>query len=211
MNTIGCTSCHVQNLTINRDRRVADVETVYDPARGIFNDLFATATTLFHIVPDGNQFPLILPNEGSFVVRNFFGDLKRHDLGAFHHERDYDGDIHRAVGPEGQDTGGFVTEALWGVGTTAPYAHDGRSINLNEVILRHGGEALTARNNYAARTADEKMKIQEFLQTLVLFPPDDTASNLNPGNPNTTNPQPPSEHGSIDLSTLFQIPAEGAE
>jgi len=211
MNTIGCTGCHMQNLTINRDRRVADLETVYDPARGIFNDLFATATTLFRVVPDGNQFPQILPNENSFVVQNFFGDFKRHDMGTFFHERDYDGDILRAVAGGGEDTGGFVTEPLWGVGTSAPYGHDGRSINLNEVILRHGGEALTARNNYAARTADEKSKIQEFLQTLVLFPPDDTASSLRPGNPNTTNPQPPAEHGNIDLSVLFQIPAEGAE
>lgn len=211
MNTIGCTSCHVQQLTINRDRRVADVETVFDPPRGIFNDLFATATTLFNIVPDGNPFPLLLPKEGPFTVRNFFSDLKRHDLGPNFHERDYDGDIHRSVGPQGEDLGGFVTEPLWGVGTTAPYGHDGRSINLDQVILRHGGEAQTARNNYAARTEDDRRKVQEFLQTLVLFPPDDTASNLNPGNPNTTNPQPPSEHGSIDLSTLFQIPAEGQE
>jgi hypothetical protein len=201
MNTIGCTSCHVQNLTINRDRRVADVETVYDPARGIFNDLFATASTLFHPVADGNPFPQLLPNEGSFVVRNFFSDLKRHDLGAFFHEREYNGTLVTQ----------FVTEPLWGVGTTAPYGHDGRSINLNEVILRHGGEATTARNNYAARSEDDRRKVQEFLQTLVLFGPDDTASNLNPGNPNTTNPQPPTEHGSIDLSQLFQIPAEGPE
>jgi hypothetical protein len=201
MNTIGCTSCHVQNLTINRDRRVADVETVYDPARGIFNDLFATASTLFHPVADGNPFPQLLPNEGSFVVRNFFSDLKRHDLGAFFHEREYNGTLVTQ----------FVTEPLWGVGTTAPYGHDGRSINLDQVIRRHGGEAATARNNYIARSEDDRRKVQEFLQTLVLFGPDDTASNLNPGNPNTTNPQPPTEHGSIDLSQLFQIAAEGPE
>lgn len=201
MNTIGCTSCHVQNLTINRDRRVADLETVYDPARGIFNDLFATATTLFHAVPDGDPFPQLLPNEGSFVVRNFFSDLKRHDLGPFFHEREYDGSLVTQ----------FVTEPLWGVGTTAPYGHDGRSINLNEVILRHGGEAMTARNNYAARTEDDRRKVQEYLQTLVLFPPDDTASTLNPGNPSTTNPQDPAQHGSINLGALFQIAAEGAE
>jgi hypothetical protein len=94
---------------------------------------------------------------------------------------------------------------------TAPYGHDGRSINLNEVILRHGGEALSARNNYAARSEDDRRKVQEFLQTLVLFPPDDTASNLNPGNPNTTNPQLPAEHGNINLGALFQITAEGPE
>jgi len=53
--------------------------------------------------------------------------------------------------------------------------------------------------------------IQAFLQTLVLFPPDDTASNLNPGNPATQDPQTPSEHGSIFLPALFQIPEGGAE
>src|SRR5262249_41190875 len=48
--SIGCASCHIQNLQINKDRRVADVETVYDPVNGIFNGLFATATALFHVV-----------------------------------------------------------------------------------------------------------------------------------------------------------------
>ncbi len=53
--------------------------------------------------------------------------------------------------------------------------------------------------------------IIEFLQTLVLFPPDDTASNLNPGTPDTDDPQNPTQHGSIALSALFQIPSEGGE
>jgi len=44
-----------------------------------------------------------------------------------------------------------------------------------------------------------------------LFPPDDTASNLNPGNPGTSNPQDPAEHGSINLGALFRITSEGAE
>jgi hypothetical protein len=197
MGSIGCTGCHVPTLTINNDRRVADVETVFNPTMGIFNDLFATATTLFQMVNDGSGFPpQLLPEENSFVVANFFSDLKRHDLGPFFHEREYDGTLVTE----------FVTEPLWGVGTTAPYGHDGRSINLDQVIRRHGGEALQSRQAYEALGADSRRMIQEFLQTLVLFPPDDTASNLNPGNPNTNNPQVPAEHGSIDLSQLFQLP-----
>ena len=48
---IGCTSCHVPNLTIDRDRRAADVETVYNPTQGNpLNNMFATATVL--AVPD---------------------------------------------------------------------------------------------------------------------------------------------------------------
>lgn len=197
MTSIGCTGCHVPNLTINQDRRVADVETEFDPVRGIFNNLFATATPLFHSVNDGTGFPpLLLPNKDSFVVENFFSDLKRHDLGPFFHERQYDGSLIKE----------FVTEPLVGVGTTAPYGHDGRSINLDEVIRRHGGEALQSRQAYEALGLDSQLMIQEFLETLVLFPPDDTASNLNPGNPGTNNPQVPAEHGFIDLSQLFVLP-----
>lgn len=196
MTNIGCTGCHVPNLTINNDRRVADVETVFNPTQGIFNDLFATATTLFEMVNDGSGFPpQLLPEENSFVVANFFSDLKRHDLGPFFHEREYDGTLVTE----------FVTEPLWGVGSTAPYGHDGRSINLDQVIRRHGGEALQARQAYVALSADSRRMIREFLETLVLFPPDDTASNLNPGNPNTNNPQDPAEHGSINLGALFQL------
>jgi hypothetical protein len=44
----------------------------------------------------------------------------------------------------------------------------------------------------------------------VLFPPDDTASNLNPGD-KAGDVQDPAGHGSINLGALFQIPEEGAE
>lgn len=54
---IGCASCHVPDLNITRDRRVADVETVYNEQRGIINNLFATATPLFSHVADTSDFP----------------------------------------------------------------------------------------------------------------------------------------------------------
>ena len=44
----------------------------------------------------------------------------------------------------------------------------------------------------------------EFLNTLILFPPDDTASNLNLGKPNG---DPQTEHGKIALGVLFTIPS----
>ena len=201
MREIGCTSCHKPNLVVDSDRRVADVETAYDRQNGIFNDLFATATTLFDIVNDGDVFPLLVPQGNQFIVRNVYTDLKRHDLGPAFHEREYDGTLVTE----------FVTEPLWGVGSTAPYGHDGRSINLDQVILRHGGEAQQAKRAYRRLSRGDQNAILAFLESLVLFPPDDTASNLNPGNPGTQNPQEPSEHGSILLPALFQIPSEGAE
>jgi hypothetical protein len=200
MDEVACTSCHVPDLVIERDRRVADVETVHDPVRGIFNRLFATATTRFVAVADGAAHPLLLPAEERFVVSDIFTDFKRHDLGEAFHEREYDGSFQTA----------FLTEPLWGVGSTAPYGHDGRSINLEEVILRHAGEARASRDAFAQLREDDQRKLVEFLQTLVLFPPDDTASNLNPGRPGL-DPQLPENHGSINLGALFQIPDEGPE
>ncbi|MCG8589301.1 MAG: thiol oxidoreductase-like protein [Proteobacteria bacterium] len=200
LDAIDCTECHRQNLVIDRDRRVADITTTHNPAQGIFNRLFATTTPLFEVFDDGNEFPQLLPQEGSFTVENIFTDFKRHDLGAAFHERNYDGSL----------TTDLMTEPLWGVGSTAPYGHDGRSINLEEVILRHGGEAEASRDAFAALSDDDQRKVQEFLGTLILFPPDDTASDLNPGDPDG-NPQDPANHGNIALSELFQIPSEGRE
>ena len=202
MDEIGCTSCHIPDLVVNEDRRIADVETNYDLVNGgVFNQLYAVAETrLAEPVYDGNLYPQLLPNGEPFAVRNFYSDLKRHDLGPLFHEREWDG----------SRVTEFVTEPLWGVGSTAPYGHDGRSINLDQVIRRHGGEAESSKLAYARLDQNDQRDIIEFLQTLVLFPPDDTASNLNPGN-RAGDPQNPADHGSINLGALFQIEEEGGE
>jgi hypothetical protein len=100
-----------------------------------------------------------------------------------------------------------MTAPLWGVGTTAPYGHDGRSINLSEVILRHGGEAQAERDAFAGLLPAFREAVVAFLNTLILFPPDDTASNLNPGNPSLPG-FPQVGHGSIALTGLFDDPSD---
>ncbi|MGH7129950.1 MAG: di-heme oxidoredictase family protein, partial [Planctomycetaceae bacterium] len=101
---VGCTGCHTPDLEIDRDRRIADVETRFDRHRGIFNRLFATATTLFDVERDGEALPKLVPQGKAFVVENIYADFKRHDLGPAYHERDYDGSYVKE----------FMTEPLWG-------------------------------------------------------------------------------------------------
>jgi hypothetical protein len=198
MSKLGCVQCHIPDLTINHDRRVADVDTTYDPTHGIFNHLFATATEHTEITSDNPSLPpLRLADGGTFVVRDIFTDLRRHDLGPGFWERNFDGTLHKE----------FMTRALWGVASTGPYGHDGRSINMTEVILRHGGEAVSARDKFAALPGEEQQKVLDFLGTLVLFPPQDTASNLNPGN-HAAPGFPQHGHGSVDLSVLFNDPSD---
>lgn len=201
--TVGCATCHVPSMTINADRRVADVETNFSdftPNDGNtatdgnpLNRLFAAASARITVVDDpGAEPPLKNPALQSFVVQNFFADLKRHDLGSNFWERNFDGSILRNI----------MTEPLWGVGTTPSYGHDGRTHGLEEVIVRHGGEATAARNAFVALSRANKNFVLSFLNSLVLFGPDDTASNLAPINTAAAN-FPQNGHGSISLTVLF--------
>jgi di-heme oxidoreductase (putative peroxidase) len=192
---IQCTTCHKQTLVIERDRRVADVETAYAPNRGGYNGMFAEATAFVREVPGSGNPQVKEPAGQPFTVKNIFADFKRHNLGPYYWERNFDGTL----------TKEFMTEPLWGNGGSAPYGHDGRSINLREAILRHGGEAQRERDRFARLSENNQSRVIEFLQTLVLFPPDDTSSNLNPGD--RSDPGfPQTGHGNIALPKLFNAP-----
>ncbi|HEY6334049.1 MAG TPA: di-heme oxidoredictase family protein [Blastocatellia bacterium] len=195
---IGCTECHVPDLQINHDRRVADVNTVYDPVRGIFNSLFCTVTPLVNTTNDGTGLPALKQASlQPFLVQNIFTDFKRHNLGPNFYENNYDGTT----------TEEFLTRPLWGIGSKGNFGHDGRSVTLQEVIMRHGGEAQTARDAFAKLASEKRRDIIDFLRSLVLFPPDDTASTLDEGD-KTTAGFPQFGHGSIKLTVLFNDPTD---
>jgi hypothetical protein len=203
---IGCNECHRPTFTIASDRRVADLETNFSDFNPMmpmtsgnpFNRMFAVATAFVTETDDGTELPTLKRHSNhSFVVRNIFTDFKRHDLGPNFHERNYEGTLSTL----------FITEPLWGVGTTAPYGHDGRSDTLEDVILRHGGQAQASRDAFAALSGTAKSFVIDFLQSLVLFPPDDTASNLQPINPAAAN-FPQNGHGAIALTPLFNDTAD---
>ena len=198
---IGCSSCHIPNLPIDTDRRIVDVDTSFDPVNGgPFNGLFATITSLVAspAAPAARGLPpLQPPARGGFLVRNVFADFTRHDVGPAFYERNFDGSL--------QTT--FMTTPLWGVATTAPYGHDGRSVTVEQAILRHGGDAQFSRDIYAALSRDNQLWVLDFLSTLELYPPEDTASNLQPADPTATN-FPQSGHGAVSLTSLFVNPRD---
>jgi hypothetical protein len=206
MTQFRCTNCHVKDLTIRVDRRVADVETVFNPNQGNpFNRLFATATLRLVEVPNSGTPSIKNPAGQSFVVRNIHSDFKRHNMGRNFAERHYNS---TPAAPNLRTD--FMTEALWGVGDTPPYGHDGRSGNLDDVILRHNslgadGDAIIAAQAFAGTTEQIRIWIRKYLASLILFSPDDTASTLQQQNTNDPN-YPQFGHGSIRLVTLFNNP-----
>jgi len=138
-----------------------------------------------------------VPQGNPFLMKNIFSDFKRHDLGPNFYERNYDATLQKV----------FLTRPLWGVGSSGPYGHDGRSMSLDDVILRHGGESQASRNAYAKLSGPDSDALQKFLNSLILFPPDDTASTLDPGNRSAPS-FPQFGHGSIKLTVLFNDPTD---
>jgi CxxC motif-containing protein (DUF1111 family) len=77
---------------------------------------------------------------------------------------------HRPEGlADGQE---WRTAPLWGIGLTEAvsahtfFLHDGRARNVEEAILWHGGEAQSARDAYAALSADERAALLAFVNSL---------------------------------------------
>jgi hypothetical protein len=97
-----------------------------------------------------------------------YSDFKYHDVGEAFYQVQFDGSVVKQ----------WRTTPLWGVGSTAPYGHDGADLDLDATIRRHGGEALASRTAYAALTPRERRDLIDFLNTLVLYQTDQLPCDL---------------------------------
>lgn len=98
-------------------------------------------------------------HNGGAIVR-LYGDLKRHDMG--------DG-LAENIDETGSGKSVWLTKELWGVGSTAPYLHDGRATTLTEAILDHDGEAKPSRDEAASLSESDFAAMIAFLDNLILF------------------------------------------
>jgi hypothetical protein len=155
----GCASCHQPVMTIddpvfsepsqNANYRDAvfpagqePVARGVDPANPVTFDL--TQDQPDNIIED--EFGDVVFRLGSFeadaegrAVVALYGDLRCHEMG----QR-----LAESIDETGTGRSVWITKELWGVGSTAPYLHDGRATTLTEAILDHGGEAATAKENF---------------------------------------------------------------
>ena len=75
----------------------------------------------------------------------------------------------RTIDETGVGASVWLTKELWGVGSTAPYLHDGRATTLTEAILAHGGEAARSRRAFRRMSPNQQKALIAFLDNLVLF------------------------------------------
>jgi hypothetical protein len=185
----GCDSCHVTRMVINDptfsepsrnpNYRDAVFPAGQDPAsRGVSTKL----PVIFDLTSDqpdnrinvnGKIIRLGALEKDQFghgVVR-LFGDLKRHDMGP---------GLAESIDEVGTGASVFLTRSLWGVGSTAPYMHDGRATTLTEAILEHGGEGETAKTAFLALSPKDQQNLVAYLNNLVLYKQTTTATGSTP-------------------------------
>jgi cytochrome c peroxidase len=194
---VGCADCHVPRLAIDEpifrepSRTPAYRDAVFpagqDPAARGVDPQFPVAFDLTRDQPD-NQIrdsrgrlrfhlgALTRDRRGRAEV-DLYGDLKRHDMGP---------GLAEAIDETGSGPSTFLTENLWGVGSTAPYLHDGRATTLTEAILLHGGESQPSRDAFAALSQPRQAELVAFLGNLVLFKLEEEA----PAEPAPPTPRP---------------------
>jgi hypothetical protein len=170
----GCASCHVPDWRLHPANASATDYTQRYPGDRRFFD--------FQVRPDREGRPqgrvrLLADRQhglwrrrfGGFTIRGLYSDLRYHDLGPECHQLQFDGSTLTR----------FRTTPLWGVGSTAPYGHDGSALTLDEVIRRHGGEAAGSRRAYLRLSQQDRADLRAFLESLVLYGTDTLPADVN--------------------------------
>jgi hypothetical protein len=176
----GCATCHIPSLVVNdviyrepsANPDFRDAGNVFPNGRSYGNAALDIAHPItFDITRDqvensdvttanGQKLGSFVRDAQGHAVVALFGDLRRHDMGP---------GLAEEVDEIGTGKSVFETENLWGVGSSPPYLHDGRGASITEAILEHGGEALTARNNFASASVGARQHLVTYLKNQVLF------------------------------------------
>ncbi|MBK7876043.1 MAG: hypothetical protein IPJ77_09865 [Planctomycetes bacterium] len=164
--TLGCATCHVPELVL--ESPVFTEPNPYNPAGNLrLADVGVEVSVDLTAEGPGPHLPREV--DGSVIVKAYT-DFKRHDMGPVCDNE--------ALVQGGVPTEFFLTRKLWGTANEPPYMHHGRALTLSEAILMHGGEAQTARDDFAALSSDDQNDVVEFLKTLQILPRDATSNEI---------------------------------
>ena len=183
---IGCTSCHRPTLPLTSLKFL-------DPGPFDFAGTRRSEEDDYNAVYDLALYEWIKTLErdaNGDVLVPLYGDLKRHkiadqEVATLGNELLAQRFVERDV---------FMTSELWGIASTDPYGHRGDISTLDEVIVAHGGDARSSRENYIALDEADRQAVLAFLSTLVIEP--EPAS--------TTSPAKDEISASVDVSDFIQ-------
>ena len=170
---IGCATCHVPQLPLEKPGWVFEEPNPYNPAatlrRGEAKTVWLDLTSSF--LPQ----PRLPVGKDGIVWVPAFTDFKLHDI--------TDGPNETGVEPLdmnyntwsvnfAQGNSRFLTKRLWGCASAPGHFHHGLFTTLRAAVEAHAGEALDARQRFDRLPPEERNAVIEFLKTLQVLPPE---------------------------------------
>jgi CxxC motif-containing protein (DUF1111 family) len=125
----------------------------------------AIGCNICHVRDINTAPPGTVINGGEFVVPAALGNKRIHPFSDFllHNVGTGDGIVQNG----GQSTRNKLrTPPLWGMRSRDRLMHDGNTVNRNEAIIRHAGEATGVINNYRALSTTQQNQLITFLNSL---------------------------------------------
>ena len=176
--SIGCTTCHIPALPLDRQGWIYSEPNPYNPASPP-NLLVGQAPMLtVDLSSDELPAPRLKPSHGVVMVPAYT-DLKLHDIttGLAGDPNAESLDMNQPAGSPAFFAGNakFLTRKLWGTANEPPFFHHGQFTTLRQSVKAHDGEAKSARTAFEALSAYEQDAVIEFLKTLQVLPPDTRA------------------------------------
>jgi len=172
--SIGCTSCHIPALPLDRQGWMFSEPNPYNPASPP-NLLVGQAPTLtVDLSSDELPSPRLKPSHGVVMVPAYT-DLKLHDIttGVPGDPNMEALDMNEPAGSKAFFKGNrkFLTRKLWGTANEPPFFHHGQFTTLRQAVKAHDGEAKATRLAFEALSPFEQDALIEFLKTLQVLPP----------------------------------------
>jgi hypothetical protein len=170
---IGCASCHVPRLPLDKNGWMYSEPNPYNPAGNL--RMGETKTLFVDLSSAELPAPRLKPDESGVVWVEAYTDFKLHDItdGSPAEPLDQNQSTWSKKFRDGNRY--FLTKRLWGAANEPPYFHHGLFTTMRRSVLEHSGEALESRKAFESLEPHQQDCLIEFLKSLQVLPPGTTA------------------------------------
>ena len=168
---IGCASCHVPSLALDKRGWVYTEPNPYNPSGNLrLSD--GVPPVSVDLTSDQLPLPRLKPSHGVMHVPAYT-DFKLHDItsGPGDPNRELL-DMNQPAGSAGFFAGNskFITRKLWGIANQHPFGHHGLYTTMREAVLAHHGEAEASGTAFRSLPKYDQDSVIEFLKSLQILP-----------------------------------------
>jgi cytochrome c peroxidase len=166
---IGCATCHVPRLPLDKDGWIFVEPNPFNPAGNLRTG--ETRDLRVDLSSAALPAPRLIPDASGVVWVEAYTDFKLHDICGDGEREPLDQNQSQWSKKIMDGNCRFLTKRLWGAANEPPFFHHGLFTTLRRSILAHAGEAAASRRAFEQLLPSERDGVIEFLKTLQVLPP----------------------------------------